>query len=130
MPNASRILVIEDDLLFRRAIQLLLAEIGKEIVLAENGRSGLEAASHQSVDLIFCDFRLGDMRGDEVIRQLKANPATSHIPIVLMTGHRAAVDEASTEADYHLAKPFQVRDLIGLIGQIEAPSTSSGSISL
>lgn len=120
MSAIKHVLVIEDDILFRQAIQLLLEEIGKEVILAETGRKGLQAANSPSVDLIFCDFRLGDVQGDDVIHQLKSNPITSRIPVVLMTGNRGAIDECGLDADYHLAKPFQVRELIELIRHIES----------
>lgn len=120
MPRISRILLIEDDILFRQAIQLLFEEIDKEVILAGHGASGLEAATNQPVDLILCDFRLGDMQGDEVIRQLKSNPATRQIPVVLMTGNIAVIDVSRSGADYHLAKPFQVSELISLLHLIES----------
>lgn len=125
MKRLNRILVIDDDVLYRQVLQLLLEEMNKKILLASSGVEGVEIAITEGPDLILCDYRLGDMQGNEVIQQLNANPATRDIPVVFMTGNLAAIAESGTSADYHLAKPFQVGELIELIEQIEAPSTSS-----
>jgi DNA-binding response OmpR family regulator len=121
MGAVRRILIIENDALFGQALVLLLEDMGKQTMLCSSGQAGLEAALADPPDVVICDLRLGDMQGDEVLLRLKENTA-SGIPTVLMTGSRTlAADKEKQGADYFLPKPFQARDLVALIEQIEIP---------
>ena len=84
---------------------------------AANGREGLEKALHLTPDLIISDVMMPEMDGMELCRSLKQNPATSHIPVVLLTARADAetkLEGLNNQADAYLAKPFSPAEL-GLI---------------
>ena len=112
----KRALIIDDDMLYRQAIRIVLENSGYEVVEAEDGVGGLEKAQTETFDIIFCDMRMQKMRGDVVISTLRADPRTQHVPVVLMTGNMAAArEDAGVVADYYLAKPFTIEAVMALL---------------
>jgi DNA-binding response OmpR family regulator len=79
---------------------------------AINGPTGLKIAESQSPDLILLDIMMPEMDGYEVCRQLKANPKTTNIPIIFLTGQDTLMEEAKGlmvgAADF-LLKPIEPR---------------------
>lgn len=90
------ILVIDDDPVYRETARMFLGMHGRSVILAENGRKGLEAAAAQSIDLIVVDLEMPDMNGLEVIAQLRRNPVNAEIPIIMVTSRddAMAIDRA------------------------------------
>jgi CheY-like chemotaxis protein len=112
----KRALIIDDDMLYRQAIRIVLENTGYEVVEAEDGAAGLEAARSESFDIIFCDMRMQKMRGDIVISTLKSDPKTRGVPVVLMTGNMAAArEDAGVRADFYLAKPFTIEAVLAIL---------------
>ena len=109
-----RALIIDDDLdllmLLRRTLEFTA---GWEVHSASSGSAGLELAGTILPDVVLVDVMMPEMDGYEVCRRLKADPATSHIPVVLLTARRemnqARVDSAGVAGV--LYKPFQPADL-------------------
>jgi CheY-like chemotaxis protein len=109
-----RALIIDDDLdllmLLRRTLEFTA---GWEIHTASSGAAGLELAGSISPDVVLVDVMMPEMDGYEFCRRLKADPATSHIPVVLLTARRemvqARVDAAGVAGV--LCKPFQPAEL-------------------
>lgn len=112
-PRAARILIAEDDLGMRELITELVRELGHEPVAVPDGTAALAALAVQPPDLILSDLGMPGQGGFELCRRVKADPATRHIPVILMTGigseHRSAALQAG--ADDFLGKPFTLRDL-------------------
>ena len=116
----AKILLVEDhqeiwDFLSRR-----LKRRGYEVVVAEDGQQGLDKARSESPDILLLDMNLPVMDGWTVAKTLKADAATSAIPIIALTAHAMAGDREKALAagcdDYH-AKPI---DFSQLVTQIEA----------
>ena len=116
----TKILLVEDhqeiwDFLSRR-----LKRRGYEVVIAEDGQQGLDKARSESPDILLLDMNLPVMDGWTVAKTLKADAATSAIPIIALTAHAMAGDREKALAagcdDYH-AKPI---DFSQLVTQIEA----------
>jgi len=115
-----RILLIEDNEMNRDMLSQRLKRKGYEIVLAEDGQSGVEMAQANAPDLILMDMSLPVMDGWEATRKLKANPQTRHVPIVALTAHAMAADRAraiETGCDDYDIKPI---DFPRLLAKIEA----------
>ncbi len=115
-----RALIIDDDrdllLLVRRTLEFTA---GWEVVSAGSGASGIELARTAAPDVILVDVMMPEMDGYEVCRQLKADPATAHVPIVLLTARRD-LDQgqlAETGAAGVVFKPFQPDDLARQVRQ-------------
>jgi len=85
-----------------------------QIQRASNGREGIEAALADGPDLVISDVLMPELDGYELCRQLKSNPITNHIPILLLTAKssiESRVEGLSAGADDYLAKPFQIDEL-------------------
>ena len=92
-PAARRVLVIDDDAVGRYLMKTFLRDTSCVVSEATGGREGLEAARRERPDLIFCDLYMPDMGGLEVLSQLKADPTTQNIPVVLNTAKSLTAEE-------------------------------------
>jgi DNA-binding response OmpR family regulator len=81
----SKLLIIEDDAVLRKALSEYLESEGFEVITAEDGEVGESLATTEKPDLILLDIVLPKKDGYQVLREVKANPETTHIPIVLLT---------------------------------------------
>ena len=81
-----RILVIEDSRLLRSAIERTLSRAGYEVVAIGDGQEGLSQAQDLRPDMILLDMMLPTMVGTGVLRQLKQNPLTKSIPVIILSG--------------------------------------------
>lgn len=110
------ILVIDDSEPIRIKLKAQLRHLGYEVLLAENGRSGLSAvAEHQPV-LILLDYQLPDTTGLDVLRKLRAEG--NSVPVLLMTAEgseRIAVAAFQMGVRDYLIKPFEASDVAGAI---------------
>lgn len=107
----KRILVIEDDLELQEVIRLSLEIMADfEVLLASSGQDGLKLAHAAHPDAILIDVLLPDIDGIDVCQQLRFQPETQTIPILLMTGNRLRLDIKRIEElglEHVLSKPFQ-----------------------
>jgi CheY-like chemotaxis protein len=116
--DMAKILLVEDnednwDMLSRRLIRK-----GYEIVLAQDGKRGVELATEAMPDLILMDISLPEIDGCEATRRIKANEATRHIPIIALTAHAMVSDrERALQAgcDEYDTKPIEFTRLLGKI---------------
>jgi two-component system phosphate regulon response regulator PhoB len=83
--RARTILVIEDDRYLRRSEEVMLRRHGDIVVSAEDGEAGLRMARDRLPDLILLDLVMPKIQGFEVLRQLKADPATRDIPVLVLS---------------------------------------------
>lgn len=82
---SKTILVIEDDYYLSRLYQRTLTHAGFSISLIEDALQGLCAAREQNPDLILLDIMMPKMNGMEVLKQLKEDKATKHIPVIMLS---------------------------------------------
>jgi signal transduction histidine kinase/CheY-like chemotaxis protein len=92
-PTARRVLVIDDDAVGRYLMKTFLRDTSCVVSEATGGREGVEAARRERPDLIFCDLYMPDMGGLEVLSQLRADPLTQDIPVVLNTAKSLSIEE-------------------------------------
>jgi DNA-binding response OmpR family regulator len=92
----KNILIIEDDEFLRGLISKKLASEGFAVISAIDGEKGIEKARDQNPDLILLDLLLPNVDGYEVLQKMKENPATSHIPIIVVSnlGQSEDIDKA------------------------------------
>lgn len=115
--DAKLALVIEDDLSARKLLQDALEGLGLRVVCATDGPSGLVAAQHLGVDLIVMDVILPGLGGIDVTERLKSQPATSNIPILIITARNGEEQRAiGAGASAFLAKPFDLAALETRVG--------------
>ena len=108
--SASRILVVDDSLTIRRALELILKPLGYELDFAADGAQALERATAFTPDLILLDYVLPDMRAPDVCAALAATPTTAFTPIVLVSAKGASIRQAYQDASNvvsYITKPFK-----------------------
>jgi two-component system cell cycle response regulator DivK len=82
-----KVLIVEDVYESRLLVRNLMGRLGVTLLEAGDGLEGVQMAKRELPDLILMDLSLPVMDGWEATRQLKADPATSHIPVVIVTAH-------------------------------------------
>jgi two-component system, cell cycle response regulator DivK len=116
----KRILVVEDQEDNRQILRDLLTSVGFQLLEAEDGAEGVAAAEAQRPDLILMDIQMPIMDGYEATRRLKANPALSAIPVIVVTSYALSGDEEKARAagcDDYVTKPYSPRQLLAKINQ-------------
>ena len=109
------VLVVDDDPVIQKLLQVNFEMEGYTVLTAGDGLEGLERARADSPDVIICDIMMPRMDGLEVTRALKGDPATSSIPILLLSAKAQQADVAAgqaTGADDYVTKPFDPLDLL------------------
>ena len=114
------LLVIDDDSEIRKLLQDEFSPYFN-VLTASNGRTGLDMARQNDVNLVICDVMLPDISGFKITRMLKDDFATSHIPVIQLTALNN--DESQFEgmecgADAYVTKPFKLKYLKMLVGKI------------
>ena len=114
----KRILIVEDDADIAAIERDYLELGGYAVTIAPDGTTGLDAALHQPFDLILLDVMLPGVDGVELLRRMRAAPATRSIPVVMATAKGAEYDKIQAldlGADYYLTKPFGVMELVSCV---------------
>jgi CheY-like chemotaxis protein len=110
-----KILLVEDNEMNRDMLSRRLARKGFEVVIAVDGRQGVDMARSEGPDLILMDKSLPELDGWEAVGELKADEATQQIPIIGLTAHAMAGDrEKAIEAgcNEYETKPVQMPQLL------------------
>lgn len=109
------ILIIEDSPVVQRLFRATLASLeGVDLFFADDGEAGLGAALDLRPDAIMLDIGLPKLDGWQVLSELRANPATEHIGVLVVTAHAQPVFAREAEergADGFMTKPFRPDDL-------------------
>lgn len=114
----EKILVIEDEEDIQELLAYNLSREGYQVLPAVNGEEGLRLAKNKLPDLILLDLMLPGMDGLEICRQLKKEPKTQSIPVLMLTaksGEADIVTGLEMGADDYLPKPFSPRVLLARI---------------
>jgi two-component system, cell cycle response regulator DivK len=128
MRKMTRILLVEDNEMNRDMLSRRLSRRGFEVLIAENGESGVQLTASEKPDLVLMDMSLPVMDGWEATRQLKSDPATSGIPIIALTAHAMASDrDLAIEAgcDDYDSKPVDMTRLLQKIEQLLAGASEA-----
>jgi two-component system, cell cycle response regulator DivK len=110
MPAHGRILIVEDNEDNRIIYRAILEHSGHTVVEAVDGKQGIATALSEHPDVILMDISLPVMDGWEATRLLKSDPRTRAIPIIALTAHALASDQAKAfevGCDAYLAKPIE-----------------------
>lgn len=110
----AKILFVEDSKTQANAVKDFLERNGYDVVLADNGKSAINAAKSQPPDIVLLDVILPDISGHEVCRWLKLNSETREIPVIMLTVKGAVSDKVAgleAGADDYLPKPFDEIEL-------------------
>jgi DNA-binding response OmpR family regulator len=108
---AKKILVVDDEEDIVDMLQAILEMQGYQVVGAYNGTDGLLLTRLESPDLIILDMMLPDIQGYEVCRQLRANPPTEKLPVIILsarTSQEAIELGKRAGANVYMTKPVQL----------------------
>jgi two-component system alkaline phosphatase synthesis response regulator PhoP/two-component system response regulator VicR len=124
-----KILVCDDERSIVRLIQVNLERQGWSVVTAYDGKEGLEKIKSEKPDIIVLDVMMPYMDGFEVLKNLRREPETQNLPVVMLTAK--AQDKDVFEgyhfgADVYLTKPFNPMELVTFIKRILQSGTGEG----
>jgi two-component system response regulator RegX3 len=114
----SKVLIVEDELAVRDALDYSLRGEGFDVDAAPDGEAGLRAALGGDYDVVILDLMLPKMSGTEVCRRLRSESA---VPIIMLTAKGAELDRVlglEIGADDYVTKPFSMAELVGRIRAI------------
>lgn len=123
-----KILIIEDEKDLADLLAFNLEKEGYQPVCAYDGREGLAVAKAAHPDLVILDLMLPGMLGTEICRELRRNPDTAAIPVLMLTACSEEIDRVvgfEVGADDYLSKPFSMRELMLRIKAILRRGSSS-----
>lgn len=107
-------LIIEDSPVVQHLLRVTLAALEVDLLFADCGETGLELARTRKPDLITLDIGLPGIDGWQVLNEVRADPETSDIGVIVLTAHAQKSMEQAAEdsgADGFFAKPFQPAEL-------------------
>lgn len=116
------ILVVEDEFGAADVLMAALEDEGYRVVLAANGRQGLERLAETRPDLIIVDYMMPIMDGVAMARTVRENPDYAAIPIVMTSAvTEQAVRQQFNDFRVFLRKPFRVNELLEIVGRLLRP---------
>ena len=111
-----RVLIVEDEPGFRTLLETMVRLEGYDVHLAADGDAGLAQAKAKIPDIVMSDIEMPGMRGLELVRRLKADPATCNAYVILVTGQGtqdSKLDALRAGADDFLEKPSSRQEILG-----------------
>ncbi len=111
----AKILVVDDEIYMVDVLDVSLGMEGYGMVTALDGEEALQKVKSEQPDLIVLDIMMPKLDGYETCRQLKSDPATRHIPVILLSGKGRNADQRlgfDAGADDYITKPFSPRKLV------------------
>jgi CheY-like chemotaxis protein len=115
------LLLADDSITIQKVVELTFAETEHSVVAVGNGRDLLARLEQVKPDIILCDVVMPDLNGYEICQRLKSEPATLHIPVVLLTGTFEPFDRDRALAagcDAIVTKPFEAKELVATVEEL------------
>src|SRR5688572_22992950 len=116
-----KVALIEDDADIAFTTRLNLEREGYSVTTFNNGHEGLLGVQQGGFDFLILDLNLPDLDGFTICRELRRDPATSRVPILMLTARTSEADRImglELGADDYLLKPFSVRELLARVAAI------------
>ncbi len=112
----NKILIVEDDRFLVKAYQIKFKKAGFEIITAANGQTGLEMIKKEAPALVILDLMLPKMNGFEVLKILKADEKTKHIPVLILSnlGQESDKEKALAwgAAEYLVKTDYKLEEIV------------------
>ena len=118
---STRILIIDDSATIVATLRKMLRQNGFATYEAGDAEKGLEVAQAEVPDVIFLDIVLPGMNGFSALRQLRRDPRTNHIPVIMISGNAQATEEFYVQrigADDFMKKPFSRPEIFARIERL------------
>ena len=122
------VVCVEDEPEMIDLVKLILAREGFDVVGVSGGLEGLETIERLQPELVLLDLMMPDMDGWEVYRRMKANPAVSRIPVIVVTAKAQSIDKVLglqvAKVDDYITKPFGPSQLLKSVEKVLARNIS------
>ena len=119
MNKNARILVLDDDPDIGTMIKMMLEYKGYRVIVSDRADLAQQALNTGGVDLIIMDMLLSGVNGTDLCIDLKKNPSTSHIPVIMISAHPNAKEIClQAGADEFISKPFDMNDILSKIERL------------
>ncbi len=125
-----KILAVDDEKHIVKLVQVNLERQGYEVITANDGREALQKVEEENPDLLVLDVMMPYMDGFEVLQNLRRNPSTRDIPVIMLTAKAQDVDVYKgwqSGVDCYLTKPFNPMELISFVKRIFKSMDDDGS---
>ena len=103
---SKMVMIIDDDESAVKFLEVILDENGYDSLAAYDGREGMEKLKQNKVDLIILDVMMPKKTGFVLFKQLKKNEELRDIPVLMLTGVAASLEDVDAEADDTFARPY------------------------
>jgi CheY-like chemotaxis protein len=126
----GKLLLADDSITIQKVVELTFAETSHQVVAVGGGRELLRRLGEVKPDCVLCDVIMPDMSGYDVCQTIKSDPATLHIPVVLLTGTFEPFDRDRALAvgcDAIVTKPFESRELVGAVEDLLVRAKAFGA---
>ncbi len=117
-----KVLIIDDDQDLTAIFVTILKKEGFEMLTAQDGNTGIAKIKAENPDLILLDQVLPDISGNDILKKVKDDPSTAHIPVIILSNfsQKELVDEALTHGAVEYIFKYQISpmDLVGKVKEI------------
>ncbi|WP_269715489.1 response regulator transcription factor [Caulobacter sp. NIBR2454] len=134
--KTPQIVLVEDDALIAEWVQVRLRAAGFEVDWLQNGQTGLNRIKRSPPDLVLLDISMPLMDGFAVLRELRYDPKTKTVPVLMMTAQNTKADverAGQLRANGYITKPFIAQDLIARVRKLiqahQSPKASQAGVS-
>jgi CheY-like chemotaxis protein len=119
MKQGAKILIVDDEPMVRQSIKMMLKFVGYEAEAAENGQTALAMLSEKPFDLVITDYSMPDLRGDQLVAQIRERfPDQKIIMATAFVEEYKVFGQPSTSINALLTKPFSIEDLTKTVEQV------------
>jgi CheY-like chemotaxis protein len=127
---ALMILIIDDDPIMREVTRVHLEEAGYAVELASGGAEGVDKVKALKPSLVLMDFAMPEVSGCDALRQIRAQPATTEIPVIMLTAWSSveAREEVEALGGVWLEKPVAAEPLLQAVRRMTGERTLSSDI--
>jgi two-component system chemotaxis response regulator CheY len=118
---AKRIMTVDDSPTIRQMLGMALQNAGYEVVEAENGQDALEKLSSERVSMLITDLNMPKMNGIDLIRNVRKNPGTRFMPIIMLTTESQESkrqEGKAAGASGWIVKPFKPEQLLKVVQMV------------
>jgi DNA-binding response OmpR family regulator len=120
--QTKKIVYVEDELEMIDLVKLILNRKGYDVIGAAGGREGLDMIREVLPDLVLLDLMMPDIEGWEVYQQMRADDATKHIPVIIITAKAQNIDKVLglhiAKVNDYISKPFSPQDLVTSVEKV------------
>src|SRR4030043_616289 len=112
---SRKILIVDDEEVIRKFLRIHLVKLGYEVTEAADGEQAIEQLGGDAFDLLICDILMPKKDGWEVIKEVKSDPKTKDIPVIVLTAKNEDTDMFrgyDMGANYYMTKPFTKSQLL------------------